>query len=271
MNNDKLMNPHTLVERRRQSLLERIHVAREQLNSSCSFESDYKTCRESLRQWRQKMLEELNLIHQDSVNELNETYEQLDRVRTTTFNLSHEDQRSIEKFDVESNLKTLQDSQFNFRFDHDYSLDVNIDLLKISNGPGFSSTRFNKSTVICRLLISREQYLSNMSFYDPVINRIDHQVPECILICPFDLLNELIAKENEIRLLIDQNYIPTIRSQMQRIIIDYDLVHGQVAHETCPQSTEHVVKLVSHDSTKLFNCIEYIYTICTQQGKSNTW
>jgi hypothetical protein len=57
----------------------------------------------------------------------------------------------------------------------------------------------------CRLLVPQDRYVSDVFFYDELIKRIDCQTPECILVCPFDLLNALLENDDEVRILIDHS------------------------------------------------------------------
>ncbi|CAF3958821.1 unnamed protein product [Rotaria sordida] len=49
--------------------------------------------------------------------------------------------------------------------------------------------------------------------YDELITTINFQTPECILVYAFDLLNELLGNDEEVRMFIGQIYLPTINTQ----------------------------------------------------------
>lgn len=254
-----------ILEKRRANLSQRIGKARLQLDSLTSLHSSYQTSRENLSQWRSEIHQQIQQAYQTSLNELNQTFEQLDRIRSTFFHLQ-QDPFSLKEqsFEMKSNLSLLKNAEFSFAVDRVDQLEGQIELLKLSKS---SSQRSNDHpTIPCRLLIARDQYTKHWNVYQNAIDRIDGQTPECVLICPFVLLEELIENENEIRILIDQSYLSNIRPHTSRMSKDYDLVQLHLAQESCPQSTERVIKIVGHDSKKIFLCLKEIYSICDQQG-----
>jgi hypothetical protein len=269
MNEIKRLTPEELLEKRRLTLISRTRAARLQLDSLSSLDSSYDTCRQTLRQWRSQMLDQINKAHETSLSELNNAYEQLNRFHSTINNLLNEqesnDQSLSQLTHIESSLNTLRNAEFSFDFDRASQLDGELQLLKLSN-PQQQFRSFNKSNTKCRLLVPRDRYVSDVFFYDELITRIDCQTPECILVCPFDLLNELLGNDEEVRILIDQTYLPSIGTQAQRMRIDYDLILLQPAQECCPQSSERVIRIICNDRTKMLLCLEEIYTICSQQG-----
>ena len=256
-----------ILEKRRQTLLQRTHAVRFQLHALSTLNTSYQACRDKIYRCRLRMIEQINQIHQESVDELNETYEQLNQIRAVMFNLCNEQNLSDQIFEFESNLKILRNALFRIEYDEKHLIRNDSNLLNIVKNSE-TICYFNRSKINCRLLISRDQWLSNLNIYTQLITRIGYQTPEHVLIFPFDLLNELLVRENEIRLLIDQTYLPSIRSQTQRLIMNYDLIVLQLGQEPCPQSTEFVIRLICHDSDKLFACIEDIYRVCNQLGKS---
>jgi hypothetical protein len=273
MNEIKRLTPEELLEKRRSTLLSRTHAARLQLDSLSLLDSSYDTCRQTLRQWRLQMLDQIHKAHETSLGELNNSYEQLNHFRSTIDNLLNEqestDQSLAQLTHIESSLNTLRQAEFSFDFDRASQLSGELQLLKLSN-PQQQFRSFNKSNTKCRLLVPQDRYVSDVFFYDELITRIDCQTPECILVCPFDLLNELLENDDEVRILIDQTYLPLIGTQAQRMRMDYDLVLLQPAQECCPQSSERVIRIICNDRTKMLTCLEEIYTICSQQGKTQT-
>ena len=215
------------------------------------------------------MLDQINKDHQTSLSELNNAYEQLDRFRSTILSLLNEqntdDHLLSHSAHIESSLNTLKNAEFSFDFDHASQLDGELQLLKMSN-PQQSYRSLNKSNTKCRLLVPRDRYVSDVFFYDDLITRIDCQTSDCILVCPFDLLSELLGNAEEVRILIDQTYLPSIGAQAQRMRIDYNLILLQPAQECCPQSSERVIRIICNDPSKMLSCLEEIYTICSQQG-----
>jgi hypothetical protein len=270
VNEIKRLTPEELLEKRRLTLLSRTHAARLQLDSLSLLDSSYDTCRQTLRQWRLQMLDQINKAHETSLAELNNAYEQLNHFRSTIDNLLNEqesnDQSLVKLTHIESSLNTLRQAEFSFDFDRASQLNGELQLLKLSN-PQQQFRSFNKSNTKCRLLVPQDRYVSDVFFFDELITRIDCQTPECILVCPFDLLNELLENDDEVRILIDQTYLPLIGTQAQRMRIDYDLILLQPAQECCPQSSERVIRIVCNDRTKMLLCLEEIYTICSQQSK----
>ena len=235
-------------EKRRSNLSQRIRKARLQLDSLTNLQSSYSTTRDHLIRWRSKMIEEIHQAHQTSTDELNQTFEQCQRLR------SHPDGY------------LWKNAEFSFDFHPVNQLDGQLELLKLSNSSSKSSTK--SSTIQCRLLIRRDRFDIHWPFYENLVQRIDGQTSiESILICPLEILDEIIQDENEIRILIDQSYLTAIRSQMSRMSKDFDLVQLQSAQESCPQSTERVIKIIGHDSKKVFDCLKEIYSICSQCEK----
>lgn len=225
-------------EKRRSNLSQRICSARNQLDSLTNLQTSYSTCKEDLIRWRSKLIEQIHLAHQTSIDELNETFQRI---------------RSEENFG--SNV------EFSFDFQRVDQLDGQLELLKLSE----SSTK--RPTIQCRLLIHRDQFDVNGNFYENFLHRIDGQTStESILICPIEILEEILQNENEIRILIDQTFLTSIRTQISRMSKDFDLVQLQPAQESCPQSTERVIKIIGHDPKKIFACLKEIYSICLQQG-----
>ena len=250
------------LENRRSTLLRRTNTAHVQLESLSSLDSSYQTCREHLRHWRSQMLEQINQAHQTSLTELTRTYEQLNRIRST---IDHLAEQATSPSELESHLDLLRHAEFTFDFTRANQLEGQLELLKLSRSPSSLATQrrtVDSSAIRCRLLVPRDRSVPN-----PSIVKIDCQTSECLLICPLECLYELIVNENELRLLIDQSYLPAVRSQISRMLTEYDLVLLQPAQEPCPQSTERVLKIIGHDSTKIFACVEDLYTICNQQGK----
>ncbi|CAF1363146.1 unnamed protein product [Rotaria sordida] len=80
--------------------------------------------------------------------------------------------------------------------------------------------------------------------YDELITTINFQTPECILVYAFDLLNELLGNDEEVRMFI--------------------------AQECCPQLSERIVRIISNNPSKMLLCLEEIYTICSEQGTFKT-
>jgi hypothetical protein len=268
MNEIKRLTPEELLEKRRLTLISRTRAARLQLDSLSLLDSSYDTCRQTLRQWRSQMLDQINKAHETSLSELNNAYEQLNHFRSTLGNLLNEHDTNDQSLThIESSLNTLRNAEFSFDFDRASQLDGELQLLKLSNPQQQQFRSFNKSNTKCRLLVPQDKYVSDVFFYDELITRIDCQTPECILVCPFDLLNELLGNDEEVRILIDQTYLPSIGTQAQRMRMDYDLILLQPAQECCPQSSERVIRIICNDRTKMLLCLEEIYTICSQQGK----
>ena len=264
----KRVSPEALLDKRRQTLLTQSRAVRDQFHTVGSLDSSYDACRETLRQWRSQMLDRLHQSHQTSLSELNSTYEQLNRFRSTLGNLlgrEDNDRSTTHLPQIESSLHTLRNAQFTFDIDRANHLDGQLQLLKMSN-PQPSFRPLNKSTTKCRLLVSRDRHVPSAFFHEEMIVRVDCQTPDCIIVCPFDLLDALTEDDEEIRLLIDQTYLPSIGAQAQRMRIDYDLSLLQPAQECCPQSTERVIKIVPNERTKFLTCLEDIYSICNEQG-----
>jgi hypothetical protein len=268
MSEIKRLTPEELLEKRRLTLISRTRAARLQLDSLSLLDSSYETSRQILRQWRSQLLDQINKAHETSLSDLNNAYEQLNCFRSTIGNLLNEQDTNGQSLSqIESSLNTLRNAEFSFDFDRASQLDGELQLLKLSN-PQQQFRSFNKSNTKCRLLIPHDRYVSDVFFYDELITRIDYQTPECILVCPFDLLSELLGNDEEVRILIDQTYLPSIGTQAQRMRIDYDLILLQPAQECCPQSSERVIRIICNDPTKLLLCLEEVYTICSQQGNS---
>ncbi|UJR35064.1 hypothetical protein I4U23_027840 [Adineta vaga] len=266
LNEFKQLTPEELLEKRRSTLLSRTQTARTQLDSLSLLDSSYDTCRQTLRQWRSQMLDQINTAHETSLSELNNAYEQLNRFRSTIINLLNEQDTIDHSFShIESSLNTLRNAEFTFDFDRASQLEGDLQLLKLSNPQRQHLRSFNKSNTKCRLLVPHDRYVSDVFFYNDLITRIDCQTAECILVCPFDLLSELLGNDEEVRILIDQTYLPSIGMQAQRMRMDYDLLLLQPAQECCPQSSERVVRIICKDAVKLMLCLEEIYTICCQQ------
>ncbi|CAF0940935.1 unnamed protein product [Adineta ricciae] len=262
----KRVTVEELLAKRRSTLISRVQTARTQLDSLSLLDSSYDTCRQILRQWRLQMLDQLNTAHETSLNELNNAYEQLNRFRSTIINLLNEQDTTDHCLShIESSLNTLRHAEFTFDFDRASQLEGDLQLLKMSHPQRQHSHSFNKSNTKCRLLVPHDRYISDVFFYDDLITRIDCQTPECILVCPFDLLSELLGNDEEVRILIDQTYLPSIGMQAQRMRMDYDLLILQPAQECCPQSSERVIRICCKDPTKMMLCLEEIYTICCQQ------
>ena len=180
-----------LLEKRRSTLLARSCAARLQLDSLSLFDSSYDTCRQTLRQWRLQMLDQITKAHETSLTELNNAYEQLHRFRSTIDNLLNEQDKNAQTLTqlthIESTLNTLHHAEFSFDFNRASQLDGELQLLKLSNQQK-QIRPLNKSNTKCRLLVPYDRYVSDVFFYDDLITRIDSQTPECILVCPFDLL-----------------------------------------------------------------------------------
>ena len=188
MNEIKRLTPEELLEKRRLTLLSRTRAARVQLDSLSLLESSYDTCRQSLRQWRLQMLDQITKAHETSLSELNDAYEQLNRFRSTIGNLLNEQQPNDQSLThIQSSLNTLRQAEFSFDFDRASQLDGELQLLKLSNPQQQQFRSLNKSNTKCRLLVPQDRYVSDVFFYDELITRIDCQTPECILVCPFDL------------------------------------------------------------------------------------
>ncbi|CAF0881326.1 unnamed protein product [Rotaria sp. Silwood1] len=271
MNEMKRLTPEELLEKRRSTLISRTRAARLQLDSLSLLDTSYDTSRQTLRQWRSQMLDQINKAHETSLSQLNDAYEQINRFRSTIVNRLNEQNTndhlllpSTQLTQIESSLNTLRHAEFTFDFDRARQLEGELQLLKLSN-PQQQFRSFNKSNTKCRLLVPHDRYVSDVFFYDDLITRIDCQTPECILVCPFDLLSDLLGNDEEVRILIDQTYLPSIGIQAQRMRIDYGLVLLQPAQECCPQSSERVIRIICKDSTKMLSCLEEIYTICSQQ------
>lgn len=238
-------------EKRRANLSQRIRKARLQLDSLTNLQSSYSATRENLVHWRSKMIEQIHQAHQTSLDELNDTFQQFHRMRST-FDRLHPEENS------------WKNAEFSFDFHRVNQLEGQIELLKLSDCPSERST--NPSAIPCRLLIHREQFQVIWSFYENFLHRIDGPTSESILICPLEILEEIIRNENEIRILIDQSHLTIIRPQISRLSKDYDLVQLQLAQECCPQSTERVIKIIGHDPKKIFGCLQEIFSISLQQG-----
>lgn len=269
MNEMKHLTSNDLLEKRRLTLLSRTRHARIQLDSLSLLDTSYETCRQNLRQWRCQTTEQINKAHETSLSELNNAYEQLNRFRSTIENLLNEPQTSSQISTIESSLNTLRHAEFSFDFQQACQLDGQLQLLKLSNSQQDKYHLLNKSNTICRLLVSQDRYVPDVFFSDDFVKRIDCQTNECILICPFDLLDELLSSDQDIRILIDQTYLPTIGTQAPRIRIDYELSLLQPAQECCPLSTERVIRIICQQKNKLLACLEEIYTICSQQRNFN--
>jgi hypothetical protein len=159
VNEIKRLTPEELLEKRRLTLLSRTHAARLQLDSLSLLDSSYDTCRQTLRQWRLQMLDQINKAHETSLAELNNAYEQLNHFRSTIDNLLNEqesnDQSLVKLTHIESSLNTLRQAEFSFDFDRASQLNGELQLLELSN-------------------------------LQQLIRRINCQTPECILVCPFD-------------------------------------------------------------------------------------
>ena len=253
------MTPEEFLEHRRSTLLRRTSDARLRLDSLSSLDSSYRTCREDLRQWRVKLLAEIDQAHQSSLTDLTRTYEQLNHIRATVDTLAQQASSSSE---LESHLDLLRHAEFTFDFTRANQLEGRLELVKLCKPSSSRRRTVDPSSIRCRLLVPRDRAVSN-----PSISKIDCQTSECLLICPLECLYELIVNENELRLLIDQSYLPAIRSQTQRMLSEHDLVLLQPAQESCPQSTERVMKIIGHDPTKIFACVEDLLSICSQQGQ----
>jgi len=260
-----------LLEKRRLTLLSRTRHARIQLDSLSLLDTSYEQCRQNLRQWRCQIIEQINKAHETSLAELNNAYEQLNRFRSTIDNLLNEQQTSSQSSTIESSLNNLRQADFSFDFHQARQLDGQLQLLKLSNSQQQRQSHFlNKSNTNCRLLIPQDRYVSDIFFYDDLIQRIDCQTNECILVCPLDLLDELLGYDQDIRILIDQTYLPMIGTQAQRMRIDYELNLLQPAQECCPLSTERVIRIICQQKKNLLACLEEIYTICSQQSSPDT-
>ncbi|CAF1612833.1 unnamed protein product [Rotaria magnacalcarata] len=273
MSEVKRLTPEELLEKRRLTLISRTRAARAQLDSLSLLDTSYDTCRQTLRQWRSQTLDQINRAHETSLSQLNDAYEQINRFRSNLLSRLNEhntnDQLlspSAQLTHVESSLNSLNHAEFTFDFDRARKLEGELQLLKLSH-PQQQSRPFNKSNTKCRLLVPYDRYVSDVFFYDDLITRIDCQTPECILVCPFDLLGELLGNDEEVRILIDQTYLPSIGTQAQRMRNDYDLILLQPAQECCPQSSERVITIICKNPTKMLSCLEEIYTICSQQVK----
>lgn len=271
----KQLTPEELIEKRRSTLISRINSARLQLDSLSLLDTSYDTCRQTLRQWRSQMLDEISKAHEKSLTQLNDAYDQINRFRSNIVNLINEDNindsnelESIQLKNIESNVNRLRYAEFAFNFDHARNLKGELQLLKLFH-PRQQSRSFDKANTKCRLLVPCDRYVSDVLFYNDLITRVDCKTPECILVCPFDLLGELLGNHEEVRILIDQTYLPLIGAQAQRMQIDYDLNLLQPAQECCPQSTERVIGIICKETTKILLCLEEIYTICSQQGNTN--
>ncbi|CAF4468460.1 unnamed protein product, partial [Rotaria sp. Silwood2] len=276
MSEIKRLTPEELLEKRRSTLISRTRAARLQLDSLSLLDTSYDTCRQTLRQWRSQMLDQINKAHETSLSQLNDAYEQINRFHSTIVSLLNEQNTndhlllsSTKLTQIESSLNTLRHAEFTFDFDRARQLEGELQLLKLSN-PQQQFRAFNKSNTKCRLLVPHDRYVSDVFFYDDLITRIDCQKPECILVCPFDLLSDLLGNDEEVRILIDQTCLPSIGTQAQRMRIDYSLILLQPAQECCPQSSERVIRIICKDSTKILSCLEEIYTICSQQGNITT-
>lgn len=274
MSEIKRLTSDELLEKRRLILISRARTARHQLDSLSLLDTSYETCRQNLRQWRSQMLDQINKTHETSLSELNDAFEQINHFRSTIVNIlnkqntnGHLPSSSTEIENLESSLDNLQNAEFAFDFDRPSQFDGELQLLKLSN-PQQQCRAFDKSNTKCRLLVPHDRYVSDAFFYDDLITRIDCQTPECILICPFDLLSDLLGYDEEVRILIDQTYLPSIGAQAQRMRMDYNLLLLQPAPEFCPQSTERVIRIICKDPTKMLSCLEEIYTICSQQGNT---
>jgi hypothetical protein len=255
-----------LIEKRRAALLQRTNAARVQLDAVCSPDSSYRTCHEHLRRWRSQMLEQIHRARQTSLAELDLIYERLDRMRSTMINTNDE---SAGAFDVLSALDVLRRAEFTFDTDRVDRLDGQLELLKLSN-PHCSRRLLNKSETMCRFLVARDRPIADVLLDGDLLTRVDCRTPECVLVCPFDLLLEFIADDNEVRLLVDQRCVPSIRTQTQRLLVQHDLVLLHIAQESCPQSTERVIRLVCHKATNIVACVEDIDAICNRQGTRHT-
>lgn len=251
------------IEKRRLTLLRRVHAARLQLDSLFLLDQTYETSRQTLRQWRTDILQELNQIHHKSLEDLKNSFEELNRFRLL-FNESQITEHSLKH--LQSNLHSLRERDFSLDIHRASQLEENLQLLKLSNPTDQQFHLWRTSNIQCRFLISSDRQFPQILFSDQLITRIDCQTPDCILICSLDLLNELFENENDIRLLIDQTYLPSIGIQAQRLRIDYDLILIQPAQECCPLSTERVIRIISNHSKKLIACLEDIYNICHQQS-----
>ena len=239
-------------EKRRANLSQRIRKARLQLDSLTNLQSSYATTRENLVHWRSKMLEQIHQAHQTSLDELNDTFQQFHRMRST-----------FDRLHPEENL--WKNAEFSFDFHRVNQLEGQLELLKLSDCPSEPSTN-PAAAIPCRLLIHREQFQVNWNFYENFLHRIDGPTSESILVCPLEILEEIIRSENEIRILIDQSHLTVIRPQISRMSKDFDLVQLQPAQESCPQSTERVIKIIGHDPKKILACLQEIFSISLQQG-----
>jgi len=115
-NEIKRLTSEELLEKRRLTLLSRIHAARLQLDSS------YDTCRQTLHQWRQ-----INKAHETSLSELN-------HFRPITGNLSNEQQPNDQLFThIQWGSNTLRQAEFSFDFDRASQLNGELQLLELSN------------------------------------------------------------------------------------------------------------------------------------------
>ena len=263
----KRLTNEELIEKRRLTLLARTHAARHQLDSLSLLDSTYETSRQTLRQWRLEMLDQLNKIHQKSLEDLNNTSEEFNRFRSNLLQLFNEQQFTEQSIKhIQSNLNLLRQSEFSFDFHRASQFEDNLQLLKLSHPPDENLPWKRKSNIQCRILIAHDRHLPEILFSDELITKIDCQTADCIVICSLDLLNELFDNEHEIRLLIDQTYLPSVGIQAQRLRMEYELILLQPAQECCPQSTERVIRIIAIDQKKLIACLEDIYHICQQQG-----
>lgn len=253
-----------IIEKRRLTLLKRIHAARVQLDSLSLLDTTYETCRQTLRQWRADILDQLNQIHSKSLSDLKNSFDELNRFQTL-FNESQISEQSLKH--LQSNLHSLREREFSLDVHRASQFEENLQLLKLSNPTDQQYHLWRKSIIQCRFLISSDRQFPEILFSDQLITRIDCQTPDCVLICSLDLLNELLENENDIRVLIDQSYLPSIGIQAQRLRIDYDLILIQPAQESCPSSTERVIRIITNHSKKLIACLEDIYNICHQQSQ----
>ncbi|CAF0903419.1 unnamed protein product [Rotaria sordida] len=283
-------------EIRLNSLLEQAQTCYCTLNDLQTTEYNNNLLRESkLDIWSSKMFEKINDLYKSCLNDLKQSYEQLNLFQRLMINILNNEnennldgnklltieqeicilkcltyQLDITKVKIEGKLKL---NKYSDNDECEISIDDNSYQNKINQ-------ENNKKDFICRILVHRDiiNKIENLplvqQFVKMTTDQINQTTPERILtiIGPdyLDVIEKILCSiyssslnQCELRILLHQSYAPLILGKLgdrSKILREKYSLHTLTIHPTCaPHSTERVLLIQSLSPEKILSCLQEIF------------
>ncbi|CAF0834607.1 unnamed protein product [Didymodactylos carnosus] len=294
-NNNFLTNQRSeLLNKRLQTLRSRINQSKHTL-SALPFDENYTNIKRDLSCWKTSMIDKINMIHDQTLEELDTSYNQLDCYRNTIQHLI-DDQLSKQLDSIQNNnssslsirktvdrLNQLQDEIsvlkcLSFKLNSEHAQIVGqLNLSKCTEHKHRTPVQIDyfDESFKCRFLISKSSALKLIenNNYTNFIEILERGVPECVLITTFDLVEDLLTIIDVttvgLRILLDQTFIPLIWGKLgdnaKQLKQKYQLQTIKSYPICCPKSTERVLYLEKSENTNIIQCLKEIYATCLNE------